>query len=59
MANLADKGRKFADYHSGLEHFFLYVQGSRLKERISFRDNYAESSALRRTPWAPSRSSIP
>lgn len=43
-AKLADSGCKFADYHTGLEHFFTYVQKTGLKERIAFRDNYADSA---------------
>lgn len=43
-AKLADNGCKFADYHTGLEHFFIYVQKTGLKERIAFRDNYADSA---------------
>ncbi len=43
-AKLADNGCKFADYHTGLEHFFLYVQKTGLKERIAFRDNYPASA---------------
>jgi hypothetical protein len=40
MAKLADDGKQFDDYLSGLEHFFLYIQKSGLKERIAFNDNY-------------------
>jgi tRNA nucleotidyltransferase (CCA-adding enzyme) len=43
MAKLADSGSKFGDYHTGLEHFFLYIQRTGLKERIAFADNYAAS----------------
>lgn len=43
-AKLADDGCKFADYHTGLLHFFLYVQRTGLKERIAFTDNYAASA---------------
>lgn len=43
-AKLADNGCKFDDYHIGLEHFFLYVQRTGLRERIAFRDNYADSA---------------
>jgi tRNA nucleotidyltransferase (CCA-adding enzyme) len=42
-AKLADDGYKFADYHAGLLHFFLYVQRTGLKERIAFTDNYQAS----------------
>ena len=41
LAKLADNECKFTDYHVGLEHFFLYVQKTGLKERIAFTDNYA------------------
>lgn len=40
MAKLADDGKRFDDYLSGLEHFFLYIQKTGLKERIAFADNY-------------------
>jgi tRNA nucleotidyltransferase (CCA-adding enzyme) len=43
-AKLADNGCRFDDYHTGLEHFFLYVQRTGLKERIVFRDNYSASA---------------
>ena len=43
MAKLADSGKKFDDYHVGLEHFFLYIQKSQLKERVAFTDYYASS----------------
>ena len=43
-AKLADNGCKFDDYHTGLEHFFLYVQKTGLTERIAFRDNYPASA---------------
>jgi tRNA nucleotidyltransferase (CCA-adding enzyme) len=43
MAKLADMGRKFDDYHTGLEHFFVYIQRTGLKERIAFTDNYTAS----------------
>ena len=41
MAKLADDGIQFDDYLSGLEHFFLYIQKSGLRERIAFKDNYS------------------
>ena len=41
MAKLSDDGKEFDDYLSGLEHFFVYIQKSGLKERIAFADNYA------------------
>jgi len=40
MAKLSDSGKIFSDYQVGLEHFFLYVQKSELKERVSFTDYY-------------------
>jgi tRNA nucleotidyltransferase (CCA-adding enzyme) len=40
MAKLSDDGKEFDDYLSGLEHFFVYIQKSGLKERIAFADNY-------------------
>ena len=40
MAKLADDGKQFDDYLLGLEHFFLYIQKTGLKERIAFTDNY-------------------
>jgi hypothetical protein len=40
-AKLADDGKQFDDYHTGLEHFFTYIQRSGLRERIAFTDNYA------------------
>jgi tRNA nucleotidyltransferase (CCA-adding enzyme) len=40
MAKLADNGTNFSDYHTGLEHFFVYIQNSGLKKRIAFNDNY-------------------
>ncbi len=43
MAKLADTGKEFSDYHVGLEHFFLYVQKTGLKERVSFSDFYPAS----------------
>jgi tRNA nucleotidyltransferase (CCA-adding enzyme) len=52
MAKLADEGCKFADYHTGLEHFFMYVQRTGLKERIAFRDNYALSALPARSTAA-------
>lgn len=44
MAKLADDKYQFDSYHRGLEHFFLYIQRSGLKERIAFTDNYAASA---------------
>jgi hypothetical protein len=43
LAKIADNGAKFDDYHVGLEHFFLYIQRTGLKERIAFTDNYRTS----------------
>jgi hypothetical protein len=43
LAKLADDGVVFDDYHSGLEHFFLYIQKTGLKDRIFFTDNYPAS----------------
>jgi hypothetical protein len=43
MAKLSDMGKDFSDYHVGLEHFFLYIQKTGLKERISFTDFYPAS----------------
>lgn len=40
MAKLCDDGYKFADYHAGLEHFFLYIQKTGLKSRVAFSDYY-------------------
>lgn len=40
MAKLCDDGYKFADYHMGLEHFFLHIQKTGLKDRIAFSDYY-------------------
>jgi tRNA nucleotidyltransferase (CCA-adding enzyme) len=51
-AKLADDGCKFADYHTGLEHFFIYVQRTGLKERIAFSDNYASSALPTRSTGA-------
>lgn len=47
MAKVADSGKNFSDYHIGLEHFFLFIQKSQLKERIAFTDNYALTSLPR------------
>jgi hypothetical protein len=43
LCKLLDSGKKFDDYHVGLEHFFTYIQRTGLKERISFGDYYAAS----------------
>ncbi len=43
MAKLSDIGKDFSDYHVGLEHFFVYIQKTGLKERISFTDFYPAS----------------
>lgn len=43
MAKVADTGKVFSDYHVGLEHFFLYIQRTGLKERVSFSDFYQSS----------------
>ncbi len=40
MAKLSDIGKDFSDYHVGLEHFFVYIQKTGLKERIAFTDFY-------------------
>jgi len=40
LAKLADSGKQFSDYHVGLEHFFLYIQKTGLKERVAFTDYY-------------------
>ena len=40
MAKVADTGKDFSDYHVGLEHLFLYIQKSQLKERVAFSDYY-------------------
>lgn len=39
-AKVSDLGHSFADYHEALEHFFLYIQRTRLRERIAFTDFY-------------------
>jgi len=44
MAKLLDQGKKFDDYHVGLEHFFSYIQKTGLRERIAFADHYPASS---------------
>lgn len=44
MAKLADTGVKFDDYLTGLGSFFMYIQRTGLKERISFIDNYSSES---------------
>lgn len=44
MAKLLDQGKKFDDYHVGLEHFFSYIQKTSLRERIAFADYYPASS---------------
>lgn len=49
MAKLADSGTDFGDYHTGLEHFFVYIQKTGLKERIAFKDNYGASELPTRT----------
>jgi tRNA nucleotidyltransferase (CCA-adding enzyme) len=41
MANAADSGSKFSDFHVGLENFFLYIQRTGLRDRIAFGDNYS------------------
>ena len=43
-AKLSDAGKKFDDYHTGLEHFFLYIQTTGLKERVAFTDYYKASA---------------
>jgi len=43
VAKLSDEGKKFNDYHVGLEHFFTYIQRTGLKERIAFSDNYTSA----------------
>lgn len=43
MAKLSDMGKTFSDYHVGLEHFFLYIQQSQLKDTIVFTDFYSAS----------------
>lgn len=43
IAKLSDTGKKFDDYHVGLEHFFTYIQKTGLKERIAFFDNYTSA----------------
>lgn len=43
LAKVADTGKVFSDYHTGLEHFFLYIQKTGLKERVSFTDFYPTS----------------
>ena len=40
LAKLSDDGKQFSDYHVGLEHFFLYIQKTGLKERVAFTDFY-------------------
>jgi tRNA nucleotidyltransferase (CCA-adding enzyme) len=40
LAKLSDLGKTFDDYHTGLGHFFTYVQRTGLRERIAFSDNY-------------------
>lgn len=44
MAKVADSGKVFSDYHIGLEHFFLYIQKTGLKERIAFSDFYSSTN---------------
>jgi hypothetical protein len=44
MAKLADNGVQFDDYLTGLENFFLYIQKTGLRERISFTDNYSSTA---------------
>ena len=44
VAKLSDEGKKFNDYHVGLEHFFTYIQRTGLTERIAFSDNYTSAS---------------
>jgi len=44
LAKLLDQGKKFDDYHAGLEHFFSYIQKTGLRERIAFADYYPASS---------------
>jgi predicted nucleotidyltransferase len=44
MVKLLDQGKKFDDYHVGLEHFFSYIQKTGLRERIAFTDYYPASS---------------
>lgn len=43
LAKLSDIGKTFDDYHTGLAHFFTYVQQTGLRERIAFSDNYPAS----------------
>lgn len=43
LAHLSDSGKIFSDYHQGLEHFFLYIQKTGLKERVAFSDYYSAS----------------
>ncbi len=40
LAKLSDTGKRFEDYHTGLEHFFSYIQRTGLRDRIAFADNY-------------------
>src|SRR5207249_2586572 len=35
---------RFDDYHAGLEHFFVYIQKTGLRERVAFKDNYQSTS---------------
>jgi len=44
MAKLSDNGVQFDDYLTGLENFFVYIQRTGLKERISFSDNYSSTA---------------
>jgi tRNA nucleotidyltransferase (CCA-adding enzyme) len=43
IAKLSDSGKIFSDYHVGLEHFFLYIQKTGLKERVAFSDYYSST----------------
>lgn len=43
MAHLCDKGHDFSDYPEALQHFFTYVAGTYLRERIVFDDYYDPS----------------
>ena len=44
LAHLCDEGYNLADYPEALQHFFTYVAGTGLRERIAFGDYYEPSS---------------
>lgn len=49
MSKLCDSGKQFSDYHVGLEHFFIYIQKTALKERVAFSDYYQPSILPKKT----------